>query len=163
MSDPTWGNFGYLIVDGVAVAAPYIPGSYALKAASKVDDVVDGTKLLDKSSDVAKGVSKTADLIYSPSPKHNPKSGWGSPNPIPDKETGQRLLDTAYSSSNKKQLYNIYEGQLIKFQPDTAGGWHPYVVKDSAIEVPSDVYRKMLNDGLITKVQYNKYLKNKNK
>ena len=55
MSDPTWGNFGYLIVDGVAVAAPYIPGSYALKAASKVDDVADGTKLLDKSSDVAKG------------------------------------------------------------------------------------------------------------
>lgn len=46
-------------------------------------------------------------------------SGWGSKNPIPDAETGQALLDTVYSSSKNKQLYNIYNGELIKFQPDT--------------------------------------------
>ena len=62
MSDPTWGNFGYLIVDGVAVAAPYIPGSYALKAASKVDDVTDVIKVADKSTDVLKIGSRTAEL-----------------------------------------------------------------------------------------------------
>jgi len=99
--------------------------------------------------------------IYEPSPKHDPKSGWGSPNPIPDAKTGQTLLDTAYSSSKNKQLYNIYDGKLIKFQPDGPTGWHPYEVTNPAKEVPADVLRQMLKDGKITKVEYNKFLKNK--
>jgi len=98
---------------------------------------------------------------YDPSPKHDPNSGWGSPNPIPDAETGQKLLDTAYSSSKNKQLYNIYEGKLIKFQPDGETGWHPYEVTNPAKEVPTDVLRQLLKDGKITKVEYNKLLKNK--
>ena len=60
--------------------------------------------------------------IYKPSPKHDPRSGWGTPNPIPNNKVGQKLLDT------NKQLYNYYEGQIIKFQPDGAGGWHSYAV-----------------------------------
>jgi hypothetical protein len=66
--------------------------------------------------------------VYKPSPKHDPTSGWGSPDPIPDPipdvKTGQEVLDTAYSSSKTKQLYNYYDGKLVKFQPDTVNGWH---------------------------------------
>lgn len=71
------------------------------------------------------------------------------------------LLDTAYSSSSNKQLYNMYDNQLIKFQPDTATGWHAYAVTNTAKEVPADVLKNMLNDGLISKPQYKKFLKNK--
>lgn len=99
--------------------------------------------------------------VYKPSDKHDPKSGWGSPNPIPDSKTGQELLDGAYSSSKNKQLYNIYDGKLIKFQPDSASDWHPYEVVNPAKEVPADVLRQMFNDGKITKVEYNKMIKNK--
>lgn len=95
---------------------------------------------------------------YEPSPKHDPQSGWGSPNPIPDAKTGQKLLDSAYSSSKNKQLYNIYEGKL---QPDGETGWHPYEVTNPAKEVPADVLRQLLKDDKITKVEYNKLLKNK--
>jgi hypothetical protein len=98
---------------------------------------------------------------YVPTPKHDPKSGWGSPNSIPDYVTGQKLLDSAYSSSNTKQLYNVYDGKLVKFQPDGSGGWHPYEVQSPIKEVPIEVLRVMLNDGLITKSQYNKWIKNK--
>ena len=107
------------------------------------------------------GTSSTASKpIYKPSPKHDPTSGWGSPNPIPDIETGQKLLDTAYSSSKNKQLYNIYNNQLIKFQPDTVDGWYSYLVENPAKEVPTDVLRKMLEDNKITKVQYKDFIKN---
>ncbi|WP_228728180.1 hypothetical protein [Brevibacillus composti] len=115
-------------------------------------------------SGLVQGAEGTGDIpkrTYEPSPKHDPKSGWGSPNPISDAETGQKLLDTAYSSSKNKQLYNIYEGKLIKFQPDGETGWHPYEVTNPAKEVPADVLRQLLKDGKITKVEYNKLLKNK--
>jgi len=107
------------------------------------------------------GTGEIPKRTYEPSPKHDPISGWGSPNPIPDAETGQKLLDTTYSSSKNKQLYNIYEGKIIKFQPDGETGWHPYEVTNPAKEVPADVLRQMLKDGKITKVEYNKLLKNK--
>ncbi|WP_060818982.1 hypothetical protein [Paenibacillus riograndensis] len=96
---------------------------------------------------------------YEPSPKHDPQSGWGSPNPIPDAKTGQELLDTAYSSSKNKQLYNINEDKLVKLT-DGEAGWHPYEVVNPAKEVPADVLRQMVNDGEITKVEYNKMIKN---
>ena len=98
---------------------------------------------------------------YNPSPKHDPVRGWGSKNPIPDVETGQKLLDTAYSSSKNKQLYNMYDGQLVKFQPDETFGWHAYAVTNTATEVPSDVLKQMLDDNVITKSQYKKFIKNK--
>ena len=98
---------------------------------------------------------------YEPSPKHNPQGGWGSENPIPNDEVGQELLDSAYSSSKNKQLYNIYDGDIIKFQPDSSSGkWHAYKVSNTAKEVPTDVYKQMLDDGLITKTDYNKLIKN---
>ena len=109
-----------------------------------------------------KGTSnKNNERIYNPSPKHDPKSGWGSPNPIPSIEKGQELLDSAYSSSKNKQLYNILDGELIKFQPDTVSGWHSYLVENPAKEVPVDVLRQMVSDGKITKNQYKNFLKNK--
>ncbi len=71
---------------------------------------------------LSKGTDEAPKRNYEPSPKHDPQSGWGSPNPIPDAKTGQELLDSAYSSSKNKQLYNIYEDKLIKFQPDGETG-----------------------------------------
>ena len=70
---------------------------------------------------------------------------------------GQESLNTAYSSADNKQLYNVYDGKLVKFQPDNASGWHAYDVIDPVKEVPTEVLRKMLNDGLITKPQYKKW------
>lgn len=52
-------------------------------------------------------------------------------------------------------------GTFLKFQPDTATGWHAYAVTNTAKEVPADVLKNMLNDGLISKPQYKKFLKNK--
>lgn len=40
-------------------------------------------------------------------------------------------------------------------------GWHPYEVTNPAREVPADVLRQFLRDGKITKVEYNKLLRNK--
>lgn len=86
----------------------------------------------------------------------------GGPNPIPNDEVGQELLNSAYSSSKNKQLYNYYNGKLIKFQPDNSiGGWHAYEVSNPAKEVPADVLRQMLDDKLITKTEYIKFIKNK--
>lgn len=102
-----------------------------------------------------------ASRTYNPSKKHELGHGWGSENPIPDIKTGQKLLDTAYSSSANKQLYNLYDGKLIKFQPDTVTGWHAYAVTNTAKEVPNDVLKAMLSDGLISKSEYKKYIKNK--
>ena len=70
-------------------------------------------------------------------------------------------MDTAYSSSKNKQLYNIYNGEIIKFQLDTVEGWHAYLVNNTSKEVPTDVLRKMLNDKIITSSQYKKFTKNK--
>lgn len=71
------------------------------------------------------------------------------------------MLNKLAQNKNKKQLYNIYDGKLIKFQPDNAGGWHSYLVKNPAQEVPIDVLRQMFNDGIITKSQYHDFIKNK--
>ena len=99
--------------------------------------------------------------IYAPSPKHNVQGGWGSENPIPNNKVGQELLNTAYSSEKNKQLYNLYDGDIIKFQPDgSSGEWHAYKVSNTAREVPTDVYRQMLEDGLISNTDYNKLIKN---
>lgn len=114
-----------------------------------------GKKVVGKVDNVAKSIGK-----YVPSPKHNPISGWGTPDPIPDVKIGQKLLESAYTSSKNKQLYNYFEGTLVKFQPDTNNTWHAYKVMNPAKEVPIDVLRKMLDDGIITKPEYKALLKN---
>ncbi|WP_051541999.1 hypothetical protein [Clostridium lundense] len=132
-------------------------GLVLYKTASNSGSGGESNSSSDKNID-AKGAG---DRVYKPSPKHDPTSGWGSPDPIPDIKTGQELLDTAYSSSKTKQLYNYYDGKLVKFQPDTVNGWHSYEVVNPAKEVPADVLRQMLNDGKITKAQYKNFIKNK--
>ena len=74
---------------------------------------------------------------------------------------GQESLNNAYSSKSTKQLYNVYNNELVKFQPDNAGTWHAYEVINPAEEVPTDVLRNMKSDGLITNSQYNKWIKGK--
>jgi hypothetical protein len=60
---------------------------------------------------------------------------------------------------NKKQLYNFWDGKLVKFQPET-GNWHAYdVVKNIKRDVPADVLRAMKKDGLISNAQYRKLIK----
>ena len=50
---------------------------------------------------------------------------------------------------------------MIKFQPTgTNNEWHAYELTDKQIkfkQVPTDVLKQMLKDGVITKVQYNKW------
>ena len=74
---------------------------------------------------------------------------------------GQESLNSAYSSTRTKQLYNVYDGKLVKFQPDNAGTWHAYEVTNPAVEVPTDVLRNMHKDGVISKAQYLKWIKGK--
>ena len=106
-------------------------------------------------------ISSTADRVYAPNPKHDAPGGKISPNPFgSDAAAGQEALETAYSSSGTKQLYNVHDGKLVKFQPDNAGGYHPYEVINPAKEVPTDVLRQMKNDGVISNAQYNKWIKN---
>ncbi|MCE3199838.1 hypothetical protein [Paenibacillus sonchi] len=57
----------------------------------------------------SEGMGEIPKRNYEPSPKHDPQSGWGSPNPIPDAKTGQEPLGVAYSPLKDKQLYKIYE------------------------------------------------------
>ena len=97
-------------------------------------------------------------LIYAPTPKHEP-GGWGTLNPIPNKEVGQKLLETGYK--NGKQIYNIMEnGTIVKFQPDNSDGYHAYEVSKPR-DIPGDILKKFLLDGKITKAEYNKLIKGK--
>ena len=100
--------------------------------------------------------------VYEATPKHDPVYGWGSKNPIPNNEVGQNLLNNGYKVEGSKQVYTIYEGQIIKFQPDTTTGiMHPYIVGNTQKEVPKQIYEMMKKDGLITNAEYNKLTKNK--
>ena len=101
---------------------------------------------------------------YKPSPKHKgPKMPPNaSPDSIPDIKTGNDLLKNhSYNSATKKQRFAIYKGKMIKFQPTgTNNEWHAYELTDKQIksqQVPPDVLKQMLKDGVITKPQYNKW------
>ena len=149
----------------LAVKNNYLVGTSYIKAGEEVTQKVE-TKIIKKAestSSVAKIVERVgeAERIYKLSPEHDPASGWGSPDTIPDIKIGQEALDTAYSSSKTKQLYNYYDDKLVKFKPETVNGWHSYEVVNPAKEVPVDVLRQMLNDGKITKAQYKNFIKNK--
>ena len=107
---------------------------------------------------------ETEKRVYKPNDGKHRGSARGDVSADPfwnNQEAGQESLDSAYSSKYKKQLYNVYNGKLVEFQPDNAGTWHGYEVQNSRKEVPIDVLRNMKDDGLITNVQYNKWIKNK--
>lgn len=100
---------------------------------------------------------------YDPSPKHEPGHNWGSENPIKTKAEGQKLLDTGYKSG--KQVYNITDkGIVVKFQPDNSpnNGYHAYKVS-SPRDIPPKVLKQMLDDGKISKSEYNRLRKGKKK
>ena len=100
---------------------------------------------------------------YIPSPKHDAEHGWGSADPIKSQEEGQKLLDTGYHSG--KQIYNITDnGDIVKFQPDNtpANGHHAYKVS-TLRDIPPKVLKQMLDDGKISKTEYNKIVKGKKK
>lgn len=97
---------------------------------------------------------------YKPSPNKMPPNA--SPDSIPDIKTGNDLLKNhSYNSATKKQRFAIYKGKMIKFQPTgTNNEWHAYELTDKQIksqQVSPDVLKQMLKDGVITKVQYNKW------
>lgn len=101
------------------------------------------------------------DPVYDPSPKHEEGSGWGSANPITTQEEGQKLLETGYRDG--KQVYNVTkDGKVVKFQPDNTpkNGYHSYEVSKPR-DIPSRVLKRMLNDGKISKAQYNRLRKGK--
>ncbi len=99
---------------------------------------------------------------YAPSPKHEP-GGWGSENPIKSPQEGQHLLETGYTHG--KQRYNVTDdGTIVKFQPSNTPGneYHSYKV-DSPRDIPASILKAMLNDGKISKAEYNKIRKGKRK
>lgn len=115
----------------------------------------------EKSSEVEAAAANPPSPTYVPSPKHNPGSGWGSENPITSAEEGQKLLETGYQQG--RQIYNVTSrGEIVKFQPDGTpqNGYHSYRVS-SPRDIPSAVLKQMLEDGLISKVQYNKLRRGK--
>jgi hypothetical protein len=100
--------------------------------------------------------------------KHKPKPGgqgalWAgaSVNPIPDEFTGQRLLDSAFSSIKKQdQLFNYYDGKVIVFRSSNDGKWHSYAVNKNIVKlVGNDILKTFLKEGLIDKPEYNQLLK----
>jgi len=98
----------------------------------------------------------TAERKYVASPKHA-RGGWGSPMDLTD-EVAQDVLNkgTGYG----KQVYGFRDGKLYIFQPDNAGGFHGYLAS-SGIEVPVDVLRQWLDQGVISKVEYEKLRRGK--
>ena len=111
-----------------------------------------------------KGGSGTEELVYKPNDGKHKGTARGDISADPfwnNQVAGKESLNNAYSSKNTKQLYNVYDYKLVKFQPDNAGTWHAYEVRNPAAEVPADVLRNMKDDGLITRVQYNKWIKGK--
>ncbi len=108
--------------------------------------------------------SGTEELVYKPNDGKHKGTARGDISADPfwnNQVAGKESLNNAYSSKNTKQLYNVYEDKLVKFQPDNAGTWHAYEVRNPAAKVPADVLRNMKDDGLITRVQYNKWIKGK--
>lgn len=72
-------------------------------------------------------------------------------------------METGYRDG--RQIYNISEsGQLIKFQPDGTpdNGYHAYVVYGKP-DIPPSILKRMLDDGKISRSDYNKYLRGKRK
>ena len=57
--------------------------------------------------------------------------------------------------------FNYDDGKFVKFQPDNAGGWHVYEVANPSQKTPTDVLRQMKDNGEITKAEYRKSIKNK--
>ncbi|MBQ6230772.1 MAG: hypothetical protein IJJ74_06600 [Eubacterium sp.] len=107
--------------------------------------------------------SKATPPKYIPSPKHVPGHSFkgASENPIKTQDEGQHLLDTGYKEG--KQIYNITEsGKMVKFQPDGSpdNGYHSYEVSKPR-DIPAGILKKMLEDGKISKAEYNKYRKGK--
>lgn len=70
-------------------------------------------------------------------------------------------MDTGYSVEGDKYVYNYYKGDIIKFPSSNDGRRHAYTVKNTVKEVPKGIFEQMLNDGLITRPEYNKLIKNK--
>ena len=115
------------------------------------------------------GSTNTSTRIYDNNyPKHKPNnSGTGaawsgaSVNPIPNKEIGQKLLDTAYPHPTKdNQLFHYYDGKVIKFRNDGQGNWHAYEIpKEVKKNTPNKVLNAFLKDKLISESEYKQLLK----
>lgn len=107
---------------------------------------------------IVQDVSEHIDVYYENTDVVVPR---GSDNPIKNSEEGQKLLDSGYPDG--WQVYNVTsEGKIVKFQPDHTpeNGYHAYEVSTPR-DIPSSILRKMLEDGVISKSDYNKYRKGK--
>lgn len=134
----------------------------ASKNASKAAASGDAIKVADKASDATKAIdAANIERTFNPNPKHGAAAHGNIPfynNP----EAGQVALNKAVSDpTGKKQLYGIHDGKIIKFQPDNAGGYHAYFVDNTNSEITPRVLREMRRNGLISNVEYNKFIHNK--
>ena len=66
VKDPSWENAGWLALDVVCLAVPFMSGAGALKFISKGDDLVDAVRAVDKiddAVDTGKGIAKAVNTI----------------------------------------------------------------------------------------------------
>jgi len=97
-----------------------------------------------------------SESVYVPSPKHDPRGGWGTPMDLNDK-TAQEVLNASVQGG--KQKYGFHEGKLYEFQPDNAGGWHGYPIPGT--EAPSSVLKELRESGVISNAEYNRLRRGK--
>lgn len=96
------------------------------------------------------------ELVWRPTEKHKTDRTPGTMMDLPD-ATAQTVLNNSVKVG--KQRYGYYEGRIYEFKDDNAGGWHGYTIPGN--EAPTSYLRSLLENGTITKAQYNKYIRGK--
>jgi len=71
IQDPSLQNLGFLAIDAIALAVPYVPGSYALKGINKLDDVADTVKVLRYGNDTYEVIDIAKDIANSKTLRNN--------------------------------------------------------------------------------------------
>jgi hypothetical protein len=89
--------------------------------------------------------------------KKHARGGWGTEMDL-DNDTAQEVLNNGLTSPNGRQVYGYRDSKIYEFQPGH-NAYHGYPVP--AGEVPSSVLKEFLDQGLITKSEYNRMRKNK--
>ena len=100
------------------------------------------------------------ELEYSPTKKHMP-GGWGTEMDLSN-EVAKEVLQK--SKQLGRQRYSYYSGKIYEFQPDNVGGWHGYPIQSTDLiseKGATGLIKSWLDEGLISKAEYNKIIKNK--
>ena len=106
--DPSWANGGWLALDIVCAAVPFLPAVGAVRHAGKIDDIIDAGKALlksDEAVDVARAADKTADAVKATDATADAAG------------TGKKIHGNSLDSPKENTLYRLEteEGDLLKW------------------------------------------------